>query len=87
MTRPFLPGGVTCAACGYRMDAASGIDGAVVPTDGAVSICARCGELACFEQTPFGMRLRPVTDAERAEMMADETVATVVAVARSRRLR
>jgi hypothetical protein len=61
----FLPGGVTCLECGYLMDATTGLNDAYYPNKGDVSICVRCGALALFDPTPFGMALRPVPPEQR----------------------
>jgi ribosomal protein S27AE len=37
-----------CPKCGYRMDAATAVEGESTPVPDDVSMCARCGELLQF---------------------------------------
>lgn len=65
-------GSEMCPACGALNDAATNIVGDADPTNGDVSICFTCGEIAVF--TGIGLDVRRPTDAERREMLAIDEV-------------
>ncbi len=59
-----------CLKCGYGpMDGATGMEFSdaeeplrtepIMPHDGAISICAKCGNIAVYQQTEKGLTLRP----------------------------
>lgn len=60
---------VTCRACGYRITGATSItdDDGDGPESGAFSVCLRCGEVAVYEISVFGVSLREATMDELAE--------------------
>ena len=61
-----------CQDCGYRFDAASAVAGdAEQVAAGYVSICLACGGLGFYVDSPSGLVIRPATDAEREELLAD----------------
>lgn len=59
----------TCFACGRKNDMATGIvgeDQAAIPSDGDVSICFSCGEIAEFKHEGNKIVLQRLTDEERS---------------------
>lgn len=60
---------IQCARCKKKLDAATGVekDGHEV-REGAISVCAYCGNIAIFNAD---MTLRAIDEKERAELMAE----------------
>jgi hypothetical protein len=59
-----------CPGCSFP-SAAYGLDGRpVVPTEGALSICFRCGCVSRYTSSLAGLFLRPLSDAERDRLLA-----------------
>jgi hypothetical protein len=70
----------TCPSCGYVTDATTGLFDLApdaTPTDGAVSVCIRCGTIGVF--TGAGLEVRRATAEEKGEMLADPRVRAAVA--------
>lgn len=63
---------IACPRCGYTSDHAVGVGRRVprIPV-GAFAVCARCLGINVYEATAFGLRLRPGTASEIADI-ADE---------------
>jgi hypothetical protein len=62
-----------CPSCGYGFDVSSAIDGSgVAPTEGDVTICIQCAEIAVFTEEGRGLRVPTVT--ERAEALTNPEV-------------
>lgn len=61
----------TCPHCGYRMDMATEAYGDTAPKPGDISLCAKCGVLAVFDEQ---MRQRAPTPAEALAFNADPRV-------------
>jgi hypothetical protein len=70
-----LPAGEPCLRCGARLDAATGLSSASPPKEGDISICWYCAHLAAF--TADGS-LRPLTEAERVQVIVDVEVQKAV---------
>lgn len=62
---------LNCRVCGSVLDAASRVQDAVEPYDGAASICFNCGEVSIFVIGAFGVALREPTTQELAELASD----------------
>ncbi|AYD87394.1 hypothetical protein SEA_VALENTINIPUFF_100 [Microbacterium phage ValentiniPuff] len=66
---------LACTTCGYVFDATTGLrPESKGPDDGSVSVCINCGGLDIFVRGAFGLSLRPTTQSERIDMMADELI-------------
>lgn len=63
----------TCDACGYLLDAATGVGNDDSPEEGNVSVCLKCGAIRIFAENAEGAltRRKPTVD-EELELMADE---------------
>lgn len=57
----------TCPGCAKKLDASSGADG-VAPKPGDCSICWYCGAMLLYQED---LTLRPMTNAEKVEHLAD----------------
>jgi hypothetical protein len=66
-----LAEGTKCNSCGYRIDAATGINGRI-PDPGDVSICIACGEPEVFVMCPDGLTTASVSWEERERILQDE---------------
>lgn len=55
----------TCLRCESKLDGASGINQAHIPTPGSISICIYCGNIAIFGDD---MQLCPMTQEEKLEI-------------------
>lgn len=60
-----------------------GLNGAMIPHDGSVSVCMMCAGLAMFQQSAFGLTLRMPTEDELSGMLADQGIQTAVAAVRT----
>lgn len=62
-----------CPACGTRLDLATGIGipESAAPKKGDITICWYCSNVAAFTE---GLELRPLTEAEAAEIEKDPIV-------------
>ncbi|MCV5754441.1 hypothetical protein OFN51_37160, partial [Escherichia coli] len=57
---------ITCATCGYRLDAASEIGGGnAIPEDGNISVCLNCGQVGFYVAVGDKMTVRSATSQER----------------------
>jgi hypothetical protein len=63
---------VACLSCGNMLDSAAGIDGAITPSAGDLSICLRCGHMAKFVDSNT---IRQLTGTELIEVCADPGIA------------
>lgn len=66
-----------CPTCGRPNDAASAANGGPSrpPGDGDLSVCFRCGALAIYQATAFGMILRaPTPDEQAAALLRPDVV-------------
>jgi hypothetical protein len=57
-----------CLNCGYKLDAATGVNHDDRPRPGNLLICFRCGAVMKFDD---GLKPRAMTEKEQAEIHAD----------------
>ena len=73
MTTNGLKGTPRCPACKERLDGASGLDGALVPKDGDLSVCIYCAAgLAYVVDNTGSYSLRAVTSDEASNKKLKE---------------
>ena len=72
-----------CHHCGYPIDATRSVAADQQPTEGDLSLCMACGELAAFHMLVRGWTLRPLTARETDEAMARSDVRSNVYLARA----
>lgn len=65
---------VRCPWCGEVNELATGVAGADVPDEGAVSMCLACGHWSIYELDFIGLRQRKPTEQEWLDMESDPTV-------------
>ena len=63
-----------CLSCGKTLDAAKGVDGAVRPTPGSISICLYCGHIAAYAKN---LALRELTDKEIIEVAGNPAIIAI----------
>ena len=68
-----------CPSCGYKFDAATGLNGADRPSEGAVSICLACGSLGIFTYVLGQLTVRAATPAEHDELIGDPFIRRALA--------
>ncbi|HVQ49770.1 MAG TPA: hypothetical protein VMS92_06950 [Mycobacterium sp.] len=61
----------SCPHCGYKMDAASPVEGTGVPSEGDFSVCINCAGLMVFTHD---MTLRKFGEADYEELVSDTDV-------------
>jgi hypothetical protein len=78
-----------CIDCGYEFDRTSVLsDEQSFPDEGAVSLCAWCGNLAGFERGEKGiLRLRRLTVTEKREALEDKQTRLAIAMVMELRAR
>lgn len=70
---------IPCPSCGKHNDAQTNPrDESDAPTAGAYSICLYCGHLTMFIDTPEGLGVRSLTQAEEDELMADAFMRSLI---------
>lgn len=67
-----------CPYCGHATDAASGLTTRARPAVGDFSVCFYCASVAVFTVTGDRLRQRRADPAELRELLADDTVRSVV---------
>jgi hypothetical protein len=60
-----------CPICFTALDAASGVGGDLVPSEGDVTVCLECGNIAVFT---VDLRLRVPTEEEFSQLKHDRRI-------------
>lgn len=68
-----------CPHCGRVNNAQTGVSTDGAPSDGDVSLCWGCRRPSAFVVGPLGTSLRPLTEQEEAEVLADSTIKRALA--------
>ncbi len=72
---------MSCPYCGKQFDRHDVADNSgVQPYDGAITICWGCRELGVYHDTPYGLRIRQITDAELQDVMRDTAIERILTI-------
>lgn len=72
-TRP-----IPCVNCGMVNDHHTGVLTDRSPSPGDLALCARCGRMGIFEDTPFGLTQRPPTEEELRKLGEDPHISKIL---------